>query len=94
MAADEGSGGMWRKTHHRLVGVGLGFLLVGLAHPESAWSCTCAGALPARLELRQSDAVFVGRPTAMRSWGPLLVYDFDVYQAWKGVTTRTVSVRC
>jgi hypothetical protein len=64
---------------------------------KPAYACSCVGG-DALVKLNRSSAVFagtvteVGKKTVRGEVGRLRPYTFEVDRAWKGVTTKTVSL--
>ena len=75
--------------------------LASLALPEPAHACSCAGSGSPKNALREADAVFFGKVTAMTidqrhpeqisSADPVLV-EFNVSRVWKGPLRETMTV--
>jgi hypothetical protein len=73
-------------------------LLAGLnLGAQSAYACSCVGG-DAKEKLERSSVVFAGKVTEIGSRtisgevGRLLPYTFEVDRAWKGVTTKSISI--
>lgn len=72
----------------------IGFLTLSLLPFKQAFACSCAQPGPPREEFQKADAVFSGQVIELKkspdtySWEAM----FYVLEAWKGITTRTVTV--
>jgi hypothetical protein len=75
----------------------LGVLFMGLnTNVQVTYACSCVGG-DALVKLNRSNAVFTGKVievggTSKFDFGRLREYTFQVDQAWKGVTTNTVTI--
>ena len=80
------------RVGRRHVALVLGTLLCAMVEPHVALACKCRGPVPACQEAWESDAVFVGRVTDVRSTPDGDDVDFEVLETFRGVGVGPVRM--